>query len=406
MRNILLIIIVFLLSQFNMAIAGKAVKFGNVDWTFSGSMRLEMAYMFKNLGDQLDYGERNTFILETPGNSWLRTTAKLNKITAVAEIGLYFDEHRYVRHAYLTYDIDEYNQLTAGKTWTLLAEVGPYSFAGYFMGLWGVGDLFSFRHDQLQYAHTNKRFQFKIAIEDQKKEEGEEFLRDNHDPTSGLESEYTTEDHVPSLLGSFSLFLPGFRITPSFLLQTYKLTPIERYKDEVDDITINTYAFAINSEFKYKAFSILCEAWFGQNIDVHTGESNMSEHNDYPMQRIGATTYMGKPYANETRDDIVDLHTFGGYLQFGININKKNMIHIGGGYQQANTKKKGPYFEKDVSVYGTYLNYTFIVNKSCLIIPGIAFYDWGKDVNKNAFGLNKNDLGSDVFVGVFMMHNF
>ncbi len=388
----------------------QAVEFktGGVDWVLNGSLRTQTFYQFSDRGDNSEPG-RASFILETPGNSWLRAAVSYQKIAAVMEIGLAFNngddysfgagvnENRYLRHAYVTYDLDGGYQVLVGRTWSLLALDGPQQRLAWDNGLWGAGDLFAFRHEQIQLSHKGEKVTFKVAIEDNFREDQ---LKYNNN--FGLPRQYTTEDVFPALLASVSYSDAGFTLSPSGFIQSYKL---KGQSKSVDDVTVTSYAGALNGGYKGEAFGLSAEVWYGRNIYMDFAEANIDEHNGYKLQRYGASTIMGKPIADATGTDIVDVDSVGGWLQLALFFGKTT-VRTGAGYQQSETGLDGAAYEDRVHTWGVYANVEYPLFQTFRIIPGIAHYNWGQDAYKNRFGMGKNDLGNDTFVGAFFQYDF
>ncbi|MBF0395654.1 MAG: hypothetical protein HQK78_02690 [Desulfobacterales bacterium] len=398
-RFLVLIVTVILMISFAVSAQAVSWKVGDVDFSINGSIRTEMSYQLASRGDNNKKPDRNTFILESPGNSWIRTSLKYDKLDAVAEFGLILEDHdvlRFMRHAFISYDLGTGNKLIIGRTWTILAEDGAFQREGWDSGLWGAGELFAFRHEQIQFFHKGEEFTFKCSIEDSLKIEGDNF---------GLKNDYTTEDIFPAFYANLSYSKGGFKINPSAFVQSYKL---KSNKDNPNnkDITVTAYAGALNTSYRNNIIGISTEIWYGQNLYIHLAESNISQHNGFQLQRLDASTIIGKPVANNAGDDINNVNCMGGWVQVAVFLNKAMIYRIGGGYQEADSGMSGINYEDKLYTWGVYTNFEYMVLKGFRVIPGIAYLNWGKDVNKNRFGTNKNSLGNDTFFGVFFQYDF
>lgn len=404
--KMIVLLVVFLTPFYASTVFAIEFKQGGVDWQLNASLRSQLIYQMSERSDNPAV-DRTSFVLETPGNSWIRATAAYQKIAAVIEIGLAFNngddasfgagvnENRYFRHAYVTYTIDEGMQLLVGRTWSLLALDGPYQRMAWDNGLWGAGDLFSFRHEQIQLSYKSGSVTTKVAIEDTFREDQLKYCNN-----FGLTGEYAVEDPIPALLGSITYMDKGVILSPSFFVQSYNLKSATE-----KDITVTSYAAALNAGYKTSSFGVSGEFWYGQNLYMHMAESNIDDHNGFKLQRYDASTIMGKPIANPSGDDIEDVISMGGWLQVALFFGNTT-LRTGGGYQESETGLDTTGYEKHVATWAVFANYEYPIFQSFRVIPGVAYYNWGKDADKNLFGSGKNELGYDTFIGMFFQYDF
>ena len=381
-------------------------KQGGVDWQLNASLRSQMFYQMSERGDNPDV-DRTSFILETPGNSWLRATASYQKIAAVMEIGLAFNngddysfgagvnENRYFRHAYVTYTLDGGYQLLVGRTWSLIALDGPQQRMAWDNGLWGAGDLFAFRHEQIQLSYKSGAIVTKVAIEDTFREDQLKYCNN-----FGLTGEYVTEDPIPAFLASLTYMDKGVILSPSLFVQSYNLKSATK-----KDATVTSYAAAMNAGYKTPSFGISGELWYGQNIYMYMAEANIDEHNGFKLQRYDASTIMGKPIADINGEEIEDVTSMGGWLQLALFFGNKT-LRTGAGYQDSETGIDAAGYEKHLHTWGLFANFEYPIFQSFRVIPGIAYYNWGEDADKNRFGADKSKLGYDTFAGMFFQYDF
>ncbi|HPC47515.1 MAG TPA: hypothetical protein PLW83_05685, partial [Deltaproteobacteria bacterium] len=73
---------------------------------------------------------------------------------------------------------------------------------------------------------------------------------------------------------------------------------------------------------------------------------------------------------------------------------------------RSDTGLKGDTYEDDITTVGAFVNYEYLVTKGFTVTPEIAYFDYGKDANKNKVSNGKNDLGRDVLVGVHLQYDF
>ncbi|MBF0398282.1 MAG: hypothetical protein HQK78_16010 [Desulfobacterales bacterium] len=377
------------------SVQAASFKLGDIDWSLGGSIRLDTGLRSTDLGDKPKTGEATTqqrYFLENPGDSRIITTAKYDKINGHIELGLKTDnsgnggtnDNRVnIRKAYLTYDFGGGNTLLIGRTYSLLSEDSPTQYMWQGDCLQSFGDLYSGKNDQIQYNYDINKMSFKIALEANKTDSADAFGLDKN--------KYLIKDVIPSLIASFSFSDFGFTVTPSAFVQKYEL---ESNASNVKNIDILSYAGALDALYKTNMIAVSGELWYGQNIYFYGLDL-----------RINASTAMGKPIKNAKGDDLINIKSMGGWLQFALTIDPV-IFRIGGGFQQADTEKTGARDENKISTWGTFVNLDYEIAKGFIVAPEIAYFDYGKDANKDQFGTDKNKLGSETFVGLHFQYDF
>ena len=74
--------------------------------------------------------------------------------------------------------------------------------------------------------------------------------------------------------------------------------------------------------------------------------------------------------------------------------------------QQSDTGLNGNQYEDKISTMGAYSNFEYGITKGFTVTPEIAYFDYGKDANKDKAGTGKNDLGTDIIIGTHFQYDF
>jgi hypothetical protein len=81
-------------------------------------------------------------------------------------------------------------------------------------------------------------------------------------------------------------------------------------------------------------------------------------------------------------------------------------FRVGAGYQSSEVEPSAEGYEDDMSTWAAFINYEYPIYQSFTITPEIMYANYGKNPDKNAYGDGKNDLGTDLFVGVHFQYDF
>jgi hypothetical protein len=364
-------------------------KIGDVDWSIGGSLRLDTGWRYTDFGDSAAAGQASSqqrFFLENPGDSRIHTTAQYGKMSGFVELGLATDNTVKVRHAYLTYDFGSGNTLLIGRTWAIFAGDSPTQYMWEDNYLQAFGDLYAGRSEQIQFSHTTDKMTLNIALEPDAIDEAERF---------GLTKSYITRELTPALMASVSYTDFGFTVNPSVYIQRYEL---QGNASGVKDVNILSYAGALDASYQKNKITISSEFWYGQNI-YFIGDSVSLDF------RPNASNVFGQPIANNNDDDIKNVSSMGGWLLFTLTV-EPIVFRVGAGYQQADTEQTGSRRESNVNTWGAFTNLDYAIAKGFMVAPEIVFFDYGKDVDKDKFGANRNKLGSETFVGLHFQYDF
>ncbi len=392
--------------------AAQAFKVGDADVSVYASLRLETDYQFHNRGD-VPYGQTDN---TTDFNMWMspisRAGLRINygKVSGLVEYGLKADsrvsQETYLRHAFGVYNMGGGNSILIGQTWSIAADAAhvPLQRLRKENLLIGVGKLYFHRNQQIRFTHKTERTVLKVAIEDNDnykttyKEAGETGLAGEF---GLLENGYLVDESTPALDLSFT-FKPNSNIslTPTGMIQRYKLK--DNSLSVYHDVNVMTWAASLEGTIKTGLVNLDFEGWCGQNVGLSTVLFD---------QRPGVIK-AGIPVANHYKSDIKDVNSYGGWLQFGVPIKPVTMF-IGAGYQQSQVRNEddpstGTFYRDNVSCWSAFINFKYDVTKQFYIMPEISYFDWGDaaTTKKTSDGVPYgNDLGSDLYAGVFFQYN-
>lgn len=370
-------------------------KIGASDWTLGGSVRLDTGWQISDYGDS-DFDDETDFFLENPGDSRINAQAVYGKMTAFAELGLGNTRGGTdvgVRHLYATYTLGGGNSILLGRTWTCLAEDSPNQLLWGGNAMFGFGDLFAGRHDQIRFIHAQDKLTFQVAIEDAKGAEP----ADVSTTVGGFD--VSTENIFPALVMSMGYDDGKLAVTPSLYVQTFKFKVQAPALNIEEDEDITSYALACDASINLNALKISGEIWWGQNLSTL----------GLDMRGHGASTAFGGPVleinAATGAINLDDANSYGGWVQLAAKV-KPGTLYVGAGYQQADTEMPGAGFEDEISTWGAFINYAYPIAKNFTITPELAYFNCGDDANKNLFGAGANELGSETFIGVHFQYDF
>lgn len=362
-------------------------KISDVDVTLGGSARVDAGWQFSDYGDvadgKLDSG--TDYFLRNPGNSRVRLKAVFENMTGYAEMGLKTDNTVGVRHFYGSYDLGGGNSLLFGQTDTAFSELKPDQRLNDDLNLQGFGYLYNNRRPQIRYTHTAGSITMKAALEEP---------RGVKDEYVSIAGEHLAVKTLPALALAMEYKDGGLMVTPSAYYQQFKSKAND---DGVDtkDVTIATYGLSLNSAYKTDPVVLAGGVWYGQNLSIF----------DMDKRKNSPSTVMGKPIADTTGNDIEDIDSLGGWVQLSFKTGP-GLFRVGGGVQRSDTGLSGPSVEDRISTMGAYVNYEYAVAKGFTLTPELAYFDYGKDADKNKAGTRKNDLGNDVYAGIHLQYDF
>ncbi len=349
-------------------------KIGDADFSLAGSLRLNAAYQITDKGDSPVGTEdsETDFFIKNPGNSRFSILSKYDKVTGFLELGVRDESDTrsllHTRHAYLSYDLGEGNSLLAGQTYSVLALQFAEQEMNGSRSLFGYGNLYSGRINMVRFTHKGEGATFNIEIEN----------TDSVEQTGFVSNEY-----LPALAGNMIYKTGGMTLIPSFLVQQFELTSGTA---GVDDISVLGYALALDTIYAIDKVTINAELWYGQNMALFCDA----------FDAVRASGF-GSPVFDTAAGDIEDIASYGGWLQVTVPVSAVK-LHVGGGYQQAETPDGS--LEDDWSRYALFVSGTYNFTPQFFIQPEVAYFDKGEDAN------GVNEYGTDTFVGVHFRYNF
>lgn len=355
------------------------------DFAIGGSVRIDSGWIFSDLGDTQGIGNEDSqtnFFLINPGNGRINFKATVADVTGFIEFGL----GPSLRHIYAEWDMGGGASLLFGHTWSIMS----FGFTDQRMN-WddaniGFGCLYFGRHPQIRYTYAAETFTLKVAIED----------NDVAAPAGLVAANYLAETIIPALVASVT-FTPVemLTLTPSGFYQMYDLTGIAPGTRDVD---VDAYALALDGSVSLEMAKISFEFWWGQNLGVVADA--------FDLRPAAATVAMGFPVVNAAGTDAEDVNAYGGFVQLSFPL-ETFALNIGAGYQESDVENSpSANFESDISAYSFFVNVLYNLTDSFYIQPEISYFDYGDDGTKNAFGAGKEDLGSDIWVGIHLQADF
>lgn len=371
-------------------------KFGEADISVGGSVRYDVGYKFSDLGDvpATPAGQEDSltdFFLES-GLSRANLKVSYDKITGFAEIGFKGDKDGNTvstRHIFAKYDMGSGNSLLVGQTDSILSIGKPDQ---RMMGddiLFGFGNLDLNRKAQIQFSHQAGPMLYQFAIEDNRN------AVINGSPTGAHVSEQVT----PALLMAVTYSDKGIVLSPSAYFQTVNLKANDT---TADDVTVNSWALALNGAFKIPAMTFSYEGWYGNNLSTLPGPNG-------DVRPARKTSSMLAPLADGT--DIKDVKSMGGWFQFSVPV-KPVLVNFGAGMEKADVENSGADYESSVQTMAVFANVKYEITKAFYIQPEIAWFDYGQDAKKTLTGAGvtyadgDNDLGSDLYAGIHFQYDF
>jgi len=397
MRNKLLVLGLAALLVIGLALPSWAASFkaGDVDITLGGSARLDVGWQMSDFGEMYDIDDetgeieyldvedsQTTFFLTNPGNSRLKVGASYGDIFVYIESGISSSGWSQ-RHTYGQWNMGEGNSLLVGHTWSIFSLHFANQRLASDDACIGAGCLYTSRHPQIRFTHKGDNFAFNIAIEDTKVDTSIDGLWSS--------SAYLAEDIIPAIMASATFTMDMLSITPSVLYQQYNLKGIS---DEIDDVDISGWGVSLDATAKTDMASIDVSVWYAMNAAIWASLFD---------QRGGLIT-AGAPISIDG-DDVEDVASFGGFLEFGVPMGD-NTLYLGAGYQQSDTEdyqdlidEEDLDLEDSVSNYALYINYKYSITKGFYIQPEVAYFNWGDDILGE-------ELGSDMYIGVHFQYDF
>lgn len=413
-RNYLgLLAIAIMVIGLALPVQAASFKVGDTDLSLGGSARLDVGWRFSDFGDAKQgsarIDDKTDFFLENPGNSRVFMKAVNGKLTGYAEIGLGDDGGISTRHIYVNYDMANGNSVLLGRTWNPVAENSPNQRLFYDDGLQFFGDLYIDRAEQIRFTHSQDNLTFTLALQKAVNylNGGEVLESDTYHIPDGpsisyneitLDDLYDAEYTLPAISLAMSFDSGNFNITPSLFAQQFELRALTDTGPYSDDITVTTYALAVDASFKADPLTISGELWWGQNVAVAASlASDLTRAFDVYNADFGMPVLDDNPNGA----DIEDVNSYGGWIQLAADI-KPGTLSCGFGYQTADVKNKpSADYEDNVSTWGAFVNYEYPIAKGFTVTPELLYVNYGSYPEKG-----DNDLGDDIFVGLHFQYDF
>ena len=360
------------------------------DFAIGGSARLDTDWRFTDLGDTQGIGNEDSqtqFELFNPGNGRVNFKATVDDVTGFFELAM-GDTNVSIRHAYASWDMGGGQSLLFGHTWSIAGFAFTDQRMAFDNGNVGAGALYFGRNPQLRYTYAVETFTLELSAEDN---------RIAAAPAPLVAAGYIAEDIIPALSASVN-FAPieMLTLTPSVFYQMYDLTGIAAATRDID---VDAWALELDGRLNFEMFRISFQGWFGQNLGIAANSF------DWLRAGAGATVAMGTPVANAAVNDVEDVSAYGGFVQLTFPM-ETMLFNIGGGYQESDVENPGAGWESDMTIYSFFVNVLYNLTDNMYIQPEISYFDFGDDANKNAFGAGRNDLGTDLYVGVHWQADF
>ena len=383
-RMLGLVVAVCMVFGFSQSAGAASFKAGETDLSLGGSVRLDSGWRFSDYGDAklgtAEIDDKTDFFTEHPGNSRVFLKAVTGKMTGYVELGIHSGVS--TRHAYAVYDLGAGNSLLVGHTWVPVSEDGPSQRLNYDDGLSYFGELSFVRGPQIRFEHSKDELTCKLAVMEARTE-----FEDDH---------YQAEDVIPAIAATLIYDDGKINITPSLYAQRYELKALDNDGQYSDDATVTTYIVSLDASLKLDPLTLSGEVWYGQNAsaaaDIVAGQLNAS---------FGMPAFDG----DATGQGLEDVNSYGGWVQLAMPINT-GTFRVGAGYQSSEVEPSAEGYEDDMSTWAAFINYEYPIYQSFTITPEIMYANYGKNPDKNAYGDGKNDLGTDLFVGVHFQYDF
>jgi hypothetical protein len=357
------------------------------DFAIGASARIDAGWQFSDLGDSNGIGGEDSqtqFFLVNPGNSRLNFKATVGDVTGFVEFAMGSTTVS-TRHIYASWDMGGGGSLLFGHTWSIMS----FGFTDLRLNgddaNIGFGCLYFGRNPQIRYTYAGEAFTVKVSIEDP----DEAFFG----PASS--ATHLAESFIPMFSASVSFNpLENLSLTPSAFYTMYELTGIA---PGVSDVDIDAFGFALDGRVDFDIARISFEGWIGENVGVSSA--------GFDSRPAAATTTMGVPVTDAVGTDVEDVTAWGGFVQLTFRF-EPAILNLGAGYQESDVENPGVNFEDDVATAAYFINVLYNLTDNFYIQPEIAYFDYGDDANKNAFGVGNSDLGSDIFAGVHFQADF
>jgi len=376
-------------------------KIGEVEWTIGGSAIMDAGWKRSDLGGvPQDSGQEDTrldWYTEIPSNNRLNLKAVYENIIGYAEIGL-GSSGVSTRHIYAAYAMDEANTLLIGQTNSLLSEASPGQKLNNDGKLEGYGNLYAGRKPQLRFTHRQgDSLSFSLALEDNRSAASNTVANGSH----------IDEQTMPALMAAMAFKNAGFSLVPSAYFQRYTLKQNDALTT-TEDLTLSSWALALNGAYKTEIATLLMEAWYGSNLSA----IGIDKRTTQPNGTTKPSTVMGAPVADESGNDIEDVTSMGGWVQVSVPIETAT-VTFGAGYQRSNVENSpSELYESEIETMGAFANVAFVLAKGFTVQPEIAWLDHGNDARKTltASGVSytegDNKLGSDLYWGCHFQYDF
>ena len=376
-------------------------KIGEVEWTIGGSAIMDAGWKRSDLGGvPQDSGQEDTrldWYTEIPSNNRLNLKAVYENMTGYAEIGL-GSSGVGTRHIYAAYAMNDANTLLIGQTNSLLSEASPGQKLNNDGKLEGYGNLYAGRKPQLRFTHKQgDSLSFSLALEDNRSAVSNSVASGSH----------IDEQTMPAIMAAMAYKNAGLTLVPSAYFQRYTLKQNDAL-ETTEDVTLSSWALALNGAFKTEIATFSMEAWNGSNLSA----IGIDKRPTQPNGTTKPSMVMGAPVADESGNDIEDVTSMGGWLQVAIPFEKAT-FNIGAGYQRSNVENSpSELYESEIETMGAFASVAVALAKGFTVQPEIAWLDHGSDARKTLAGSSvsyadgENDLGRDLYLGVHVQYDF
>ncbi|NIO04522.1 MAG: TonB-dependent receptor, partial [Proteobacteria bacterium] len=324
--------------------------------------------------------------------------ATVGDVTGFVEFALITTDAS-LRHAYASWDMGGGSSLLFGHTWSIMAFGFTDMRLNGDLANIGFGTLYFGRVPQLRYTYAGEAFTVQVALEANRvpdESDLEDFEFGDLDP-----GDYLEETTIPGIYASVSFQpLEMLSLTPSGFFQMVEATAIP---GGTKDLDFDAFGLALDGRLDFDIARISFEGWWGQNLG---GVANAID-----VRPGYATGVFGQPGpkvdAAGNITDVEDANSYGGFVQLTFRF-EPAILNLGAGYQQADIEVSPSVatLEDDVATSAYFINVLYNLTDNFYVQPEVAYFDYGDDADKNAFGTGNNDLGSDLFVGVHFQADF
>lgn len=395
-------------------LAAASFKAGDIDLTLGASIRFDAGYQQSDLGDSKYTAgvetklqdHKTDFFGKMASNSRVKLGAAYQNLNGYVEVAIPDGGGNLTtRHAYLTYT-DGAHSLLIGQTDVPLLSEKANQVLDNENGLAGYGDLDLSRRAQIKYTYKTGKVSVEAALLDN-------YVKSDPKVKTGatLSSDYQISEATPAVAARLTYKDDHFTVAPGVYWQSF--TYEGNKKDgttDYDDIKCQSYVVGLDASVKFAPFKLSTEAWYGQNVGLLAGLDKRATYNTTisPSYKLGIPTVSG---ASAAAGDLDDVSAYGFWLMLSSDIGK-NTLNVGAGYESSEVEtgltdpaQKAQYRDR-ISTRGAFVNFKMPIQGGFFVQPEIAYFDHGNDANRNLYGTDKSDLGSEILAGVHFQYDF